>query len=694
MQHLRVFGCVALALIPKEKREKWDSKTEKLIFVGYNGNTKGYRLINPKTGKVTNARDVIFLEDKFLGNLTKNKERENTAAPTLEIKLRDTNKSIERRESKQINPDSEESTDEDSEKEEEELLDLEETEHLLDKNKTRKLPEIETMLATPRRTNRERKPVERKDYITYLAVEGEKGDPISIEEAMSGPQKEDWIRAMNRELQSLEDNDTWKISDIPKGATCLGTKWVYTQKLNDQGKPKFKARLVIQGCRQIEGVNYEETFAPVARYSSIRYLLALAVQKGLYISHLDVETAYLYSDLEEDIYIHPPKTPGNRKYSEKVLKLKKAVYGLKQSGRNWNIKLDTELKKEGLERLKSDPCIYINQKQKKTLIVAVYVDDLLIFSKDKEEIKSLEERLKKQFKIRNLGEVSEFLGMKIERDYKQGTLSIHQKPYILRMLDRFRMSDCHPVKTPMELNSVKVLKSIDNNNCKEEIDMENVPFLEAIGSLLYISQISRPDIAYTINVLSSYCKNPKKQHWLAVKRVMRFLKGTIDYKLTYKKKLCHKLKGYSDADWANDPNDRRSITGCVFTKCGGAISWFSKKQRTVALSTLESEYIALSFTSQEAIWLRELEKELERANKGETICINCDSLGAIASAKNHITSQRTKHIDVRHHFIREKISDKIIDLNYLQTSEMLADIFTKALTHSKHIELSCHLGLS
>lgn len=201
--------------------------------------------------------------------------------------------------------------------------------HLSEEGKASKLPHNKPNLETPRRSTGERKPVNRKDYISYLALEKMGKDPTSIEEAINSPQKEKWIQAMNRELQSLDENNTWEVSDLPKGATLLGTKWIYTQKLNDQGKPKFKARLVIQGCRQIKGVNYEETFAQVARYNSIRYLLALATQKDFYITHLDVETAYLYSDLKEDIYINinPSKMPGRKKYLGKALKLKKAVYG-------------------------------------------------------------------------------------------------------------------------------------------------------------------------------------------------------------------------------------------------------------------------------------------------------------------------------------------------------------------------------
>ncbi|CAL1678819.1 unnamed protein product [Lasius platythorax] len=340
-----------------------------------------------------------------------------------EIELKRTDDQPENEENQRLN-DIQNSETEGSETDYCEISDQEENGYASEENETQSLSHVnQSKPETPRRSARERKPVIRNDFISYLAVEGMGENPTSMEEVMKSPQKEEWIQAMKREIHSLQENDTWEISDMPKGATILGTKWVYKQKIDDERKPK--ARLVIQGCKQTEGVNYEETFALVAlisRYSSIRYLIALTVQKDFYIAHLDVETAYLYSELEEDIYISSPKLPGKNKYSGKILKLRKAVYGLKQSGRNWNIKLDAVLRKEGLKRLKSDSCIYMYQKRERTIIVAVYVDDLLIFSNNKNEIRCLKENLRKQFKIRDLGEVSEFLGIKIERDYAHGTL--------------------------------------------------------------------------------------------------------------------------------------------------------------------------------------------------------------------------------------------------------------------------------
>jgi len=259
------------------------------------------------------------------------------------------------------------------------------------------------------------------------------------------------------------------------------------------------------------------------------------------------------------------------------------------------------------------------------------------------------------------------------------------------MLERFKMTDCSPAKTPMELNAkVELARKKESLN---EPKIENIPYLEAIGSLLYVSQISRPDIAYAVNVVSSYSKEPKWHHWQAIKRIMRYLKGTIDLKLTFTKNSNPDVIGYSDADWANDPTDRKSISGCIFISSGAAISWFSKKQRTVALSSVEAEYIALSFACQEAIWLRELRNEINKTCDDKAIIMKCDNNGAISSAKNQMISQRTKHIDVRHHFIRDKVEKKIINVDYLPSEHMIADMFTKPLGSTQYCYLRNMIGL-
>ncbi|KAK2577894.1 hypothetical protein KPH14_012634 [Odynerus spinipes] len=264
--------------------------------------------------------------------------------------------------------------------------------------------------------------------------------------------------------------------------------------------------------------------------------------------------------------------------------------------------------------------------------------------------------------------------MTIERC--QGTIKIHQREYIERTLQKFGMNECKAVGTPMDPG---VKSQIEMHQPTEEEIQEgkNLPYLEAVGSLLYISQISRPDIAYAVNFVSSFNKNACNIHWNAVKRIFRYLKGTLDYKLSFKKNAEHNIVGYNDADWANDPKTRRSITGTTFTMCGGAISLYSKRQRTVALSTVEAEYMALAFSCQEGLWLRNLQKEIEPKTSNQPMRIYSDSSGAVNLSKNAITRQRTKHIDVRHHFVQEKVEAGIITVQHLSSEEIVVDRWDK-----------------
>lgn len=289
----------------------------------------------------------------------------------------------------------------------------------------------------------------REGYVSYLTTEITEKTPETVAEALQGTNREKWVEAMNREYRFLTKNSTWEVVDIPKGEKMLGTKWVFKKRITDTGEENYKARLVVQGFGQRKGVDYQETFSPVVKYNSIRYLLSLAAQKSLNITHLDVETAYLNAELDEEIYIKTPEM-----FQEcaggKALKLKRAIYGLKQGARAWNKKLDSELENLGLQRLKSEPYVYTNLENERTIIVAVYVDDLLIFWKKEEDEKRIKEALKKQFAMRDLGQAQEFLGIRLDADKKRKEIAIHQKPYIIRMLKKFRMDDCKPAKTPME----------------------------------------------------------------------------------------------------------------------------------------------------------------------------------------------------------------------------------------------------
>lgn len=282
------------------------------------------------------------------------------------------------------------------------------------------------------------------------------------------------------------------------------------------------------------------------------------------------------------------------------------------------------------------------------------------------------------------------LGINIEHDRACGTIAIDQAHYIKTILKRFGMDECNPVSTPMD-NNQKLSKEMCPDNDEKRDEMKDVPYQEAIGSLMYAGQLTRPDICFAISSLSRYNKNPGKAHWNAVKRVFRYLKGTINAKLVFGTTGKTEIIGFCDADWANDTDDRRSTTGYTFLLNGGAISWNSNKQPTVALSTTEAEYMSMSSATQEAIWLKSLNDELFPSGGIE---INCDNKSAICLATNNMYSKRSKHIDIKFHFIREKVANKSIKLNYVPTNSMVADVLTKSVTPDKFKKLTIKFGLN
>lgn len=392
---------------------------------------------------------------------------------------------------------------------------------------------------------------------------------------------------------------------------------------------------------------------------------------------MDAITAFLQGELFEDIYI---KKPEGFRCDEKVLKLQKSIYGLKQSSRLWNIKLKGVLLKFGLEQSQIDPCIFYYLKDTKKLYIAVYVDDLLIFSNDNLLKTKLKSCLKNNFEMKDLGAANSFLGLRISRDRESGKLYIDQEQYIQDLLNRFGMTNCNPCKTPMD-HTVKLSKTMSPKTQEDRANMENVPYQELVGSLLFAAQVSRPDICYAVNLISRFNKDPGRAHWLAAKRILRFLKGTISTKLCYSKNEVEDIFGFCDADYASDVDERKSVTGYIFKKQGGAIAWCSKKQPTVALSTTESEYMALGSAIQEALWLKGLEAELLRSTKSNILYCDNQSAALLAASESH--HPRTKHIDVRHHFVRDVINDGRIILQHISTNEMVADILTKALPTQK-----------
>lgn len=514
--------------------------------------------------------------------------------------------------------------------------------------------------------------------------------PNTHKEAIESEQSKFWITAMDEEYKSLIENETWKIEELPKGKNAIKTKWVFCTKNGVNGEIlRYKARLVAKGYSQIEGIDYQETFAPVVRYTSIRILLSYAAHMNLKITQMDAVTAFLNGYLSEEIYIEQPE--GYADGTGRYCKLIKSIYGLKQSPRVWNETLNEALIGHGLTRSISDQCIYSCTGEGKILIVAVYVDDILIFSNSDELDLDIRNKLKNTFKMKDLGEASSILGIRITRKKELKTITIDQENYVQRILKRFNMEDCNPVTNPLE-TGLKLSKDMSPTTEEEKAEMKGIPYRQAVGSLLFLAMISRPDICFAVNALSRYCNEPGKQHWNSIKRVLRYIKGTASYAITYGRSS-EGLVGYSDADWGSDKDDRRSITGYVFLLYDGAISWACKKQPTVALSTTEAEYMASTAAIQEAIWVNNFMNEILKMNKTTTVLF-CDNKGAMGILNNNSYSSRTKHIDIKARFIRENLENKSIEIKYVPTADMTADILTKATDVNKLRKHITTMGLN
>lgn len=399
----------------------------------------------------------------------------------------------------------------------------------------------------------------------------------------------------------------------------------------------------------------------------------MSAQYGLDIEHLDVKTAFLNGNLEETVFMEQPeyfKLKGNE---HKVCKLNKAVYGLKQAAKSWYEKINNVLtEKLKFKKLSSEPRVFVCNDDEQLIIIALYVDDIiLLFSKNSQTKKNeIKNQLMSEFEMKDLGQASHVLGMRITKSNEKITLD--QSNYILKILERFNMSDCKPVQTPME-KGLKLSKAI-NSDCK--YDYRNL-----IGCLMYLAVCSRPDIAYVISYLSQFNNCYSDIHYKAAKRVLRYLKGTYNYCLSFEKGDME-IVGYTDADWASNEIDRRSYTGYVFTLCNSIVSWESKKQRTVALSSTEAEYMAISDACKEGLFLRTFLYEC--LGEQYNIQLFNDNQSAQKLCKNVICHARTKHIDIRHHFVRQLVSTKTVNLDFKPTIEMLADVLTKSLSNEKH----------
>jgi hypothetical protein len=511
---------------------------------------------------------------------------------------------------------------------------------------------------------------------------------------MSGPHKSEWLSAARKEVETAVSMGTWTVvnrADLPVGANVITVKWVWKRKHDASGVPtEFKARMTPHGYKQIEGVDFFETYAQVGMYKTLRVLLALTAQYDLELDQMDVPSAFLNAELKEDIFMELPEgfeQPG------KVVKLLKALYGLKQGPRCWWLLVTAFIKEKlGYHQCVSDPCFFWKKSYTdKMMYLYLFVDDFqsAYHISDKDEWCELKQKLIDEYRTKDLGSSVWMLGMRITRDRAARKLTLDQETYVTKALERFNLSECRVVSTPEQIG---VDYSVAPNGALDE-PVNQTEYMKIVGTLLYAATSTRLDIAHAVQKLSSRIQSPMVRDLHAANRVLRYLSGTRSIGLVFYGKQTDtvmSVEAYCDADWANDRGDRKSISGWVTKLNGSPISWSSKKQRTVALSTCEAELYALCEAVKEILWLKGLMDELGLKTPSPSI-VHCDNQSTVQVSKNGVKSERTKHIDVKYNFIVDTISSGVIKSQWISTTQQQADLFTKPLPSEVFIRFRSQL---
>lgn len=682
VHHLRTFGCVAHVKNIGPNVKKLDDRSKPMIFVGYEPGSKAYRVYDPATRRIHISRDVIFDEearwewssdptanndDDFLIEYTtvvhpevvttiKPQPQGDVAGPLTPVSsLPATPAPI-----MFASPPSGVEVDLDAEHDDDAPL------------RFRTIDNILGPVPVPGLAHRDLD----EDLLLVSADE-----PATFEQAQV---HECWRKAMLEEMTSIEANGTWELVDLPPRQRPIGLKWVFKAKKDTAGIiTKHKARLVAKGYVQRQGIDYDEVFAPVARLESVRLLLALAASEGWPVHHMDVKSAFLNGELREEVYVAQPPGFVVAGEEQKVLRLVKALYGLRQAPRAWYAKLDASLASLGFHRSTSEHAVYTRGTGPRRLIVGVYVDDLVITGGHSNELKQFKEEMKNTFQMSDLGLLHYYLGLEVNQ-IKTG-ITISQGAFALKILQGAGLAGCNASITPME-SRLKLSKS------STDPAVDPTEYRRIVGALRYLVN-TRPDIAFAVGYVSRFMEKPTTEHLVAVKRVLRYVAGTLDFGCYYqRKKGVADLVGYSDSDHAGDVDTRKSTTGVLFFLGSNAVTWQSQKQKIVALSSCEAEYIAAATASCQGVWLARLLAEL-RGEEAGAATLKIDNQSAIELSKNPVFHDRSKHIDTRYHYIRECIEEGRVQVEPVDTSNQLADILTKSLGRNRFIHLRSRIGI-
>lgn len=510
--------------------------------------------------------------------------------------------------------------------------------------------------------------------------------PASLHAALTSPFSGYWWDAATAEMNSLNAHDTFgPLIPLPPGKKALKTTWVLKVKpdmSSDGSVQKFKARLCAKGFLQRQGIDYDETFAPTAISSSLLCIVAIAVQYELKLRQIDFVAAFLNGEMEHEVYIEQPQGFVHIGKEKMVHRLKKAMYGTKQGAECWHKALVGSLFQLGFTRTTADPCIFVKRQDNKVMILGAHTDDSLIAYSHEEWATDIISKLDAFYELTDQGAPSRLLGMRIRRQGTIGAVTIDHSEYIDECAKVFNMADCNPHSTPHQ-PGLYFTKTSCPTNSDDQREMACIPFARLIGCLNWMANISRPDIAYQVNVLCQFMSNPSKQHWSAAKRILSYLIGTKFLGIKFKKNPNPSIVGWADADWAGDPETRRSRTGYVIMMAGGPISWCSRRQDigtgpSVSLSSTHAEIKSLCAASRQIAWIRLLLKELGYEETTPTVVYE-DNRGAKAWSGYRRMDKRTKDIEVQFHYTREAVESKLIKIENCPTSEMKADYLTKPI---------------
>lgn len=750
VSHMRVFGSTVFAQVHKDNRKKFEPKSKEWIFVGFTEGIKGYKLLNRQTRKTTHSRDVVFVEgaepDHTVGEEASSEwdneeddsseDQEEFLVGDLQVPLPAPQQQGQQQQVPTPVPMQAQAIPQQSAAANLRPIPILRTpaktpgravrnralyESLIshvsfDMDVMHAAEEAESQQQTaqqrrkqkhahlePRSSSRVRKPPDYwepddfrhpKSHLTYcLAAYLKAFEPQTYEEALACPDAKLWQKAIDSELASLYENKTWSLTSLPAHRKAVGSKWVFKLKLRADGSiDRYKARVVAKGYSQIPGVDYEDTFSPVVKLTTLRLFVALAAVGDYELEQLDVTTAFLYGNLQEEIYMTVPSGVDiPRSLRNPVCKLHKSLYGLKQSPRAWYSRIDSYLKSIAYANINVDSNVYIKRERTEFLALAIYVDDIIIMSNSVRMIEGLRQQLSRAFKITAGGPLAFCLGMQLLRNRKDGTIFLHQTKYAQEILVRYGMSSCKPISTPVEQNT-KYYAQVGDIPAEDVEKVQQYPSKN--GSIMHLMIGSRQDLAFSSGLTSRFVSNPNLQHNNLMDRLYRYIAATYDWGILYssKSKDALQLVAYSDADWASDPDSRKSISSYVTLLAGGAVGWSSRRQNTIALSSTEAEYKSLTEACKEVTWTVGALQELG-VEQRLPVSLFCDNQSAIALSMNPRYHARTKHIEIQHHYIKEVVAAGIAEIVYCPTEEMTADILTKGLGRIKHYQHAAGLGL-